>query len=76
MCLELQEKANEDPPFISRFIMGVESWIYSYYPETKQQSWQWKSPQSPRAKKALQVRSLTKSLPIGFFSFVKGDCSL
>jgi hypothetical protein len=26
MCLELQEKANEGPPFISRIITGDESW--------------------------------------------------
>jgi hypothetical protein len=51
MCLELREKANEDPTFISRIITGDESWIYGYDPETKQQSSQWKSPQSPRAKR-------------------------
>jgi hypothetical protein len=52
-CLELQEKANEGPTFISRIIMGVKSCIYRYDPETKQQLLQWKSPQSPTAKKAL-----------------------
>jgi hypothetical protein len=35
VCLELQEKTNEDPTFISRIIMGDESWIYGYDPETK-----------------------------------------
>jgi hypothetical protein len=50
VCHELRQKANEDPTFISRIIMGDESWIYSYDPETKWQSSQWKSPQSPRAK--------------------------
>jgi histone-lysine N-methyltransferase SETMAR len=67
-------KANEDPTFISRIITGDESWIYSYDPETKQQSSQWKSPQLPRAKrkrKARQVRSSTKSMLIVFFD-VKG----
>jgi hypothetical protein len=44
-CLELQEKANEDPTFISKILMGDESWIYGYDPKTKQQSPQWKSPQ-------------------------------
>jgi hypothetical protein len=38
VCLELWEKANEDPTFISRIIAGDESWIYGYNPETKQQS--------------------------------------
>jgi hypothetical protein len=27
VCLDLCEKANEDPTFISRIIMGDESWI-------------------------------------------------
>jgi hypothetical protein len=57
---ELQEKANEDPAFFSGIVMGDESWIYGYDPETKQQSSQWKSPQSPRAKKAWQIWSSTK----------------
>jgi hypothetical protein len=57
LCLELQEKANKGPTFISRIIMGDKSWIYSYDPETKQQSSQWKSPHSPRAKKAWRGRS-------------------
>jgi hypothetical protein len=38
VCLELREKPNEDPTFISRIITGDESWIYGYDPETKQQS--------------------------------------
>jgi hypothetical protein len=33
MCLDLREKANEDPTFISRIITGNESWIYGYDPE-------------------------------------------
>jgi hypothetical protein len=63
------------PTFISRIITGDESWIYSYGydPETKQQSSQWKSPQSPKAKKkARQVRSSTKSMLIVFFSMWRG----
>jgi hypothetical protein len=69
MCLELREKANEDPNFtsISRIITGDESWIYSYDPEMKQQSSQWNIPQSPRAKTAWQVWSSIKSMLIVFF---------
>jgi hypothetical protein len=59
ICLELRERANEDPAFVSRTIIGDKSWIYSYDPETKQQLLQWKSPQSPRAKKMRQVQSST-----------------
>jgi histone-lysine N-methyltransferase SETMAR len=45
---------------------GDESLIYGYDPETKQQSLQWKSAQSPRSKKARQVRSSAKSILIFF----------
>jgi hypothetical protein len=51
VCLQLQEKANEEPTFISMIIMGDKSWIYGYDPETKQQFLQWKSPHSLRAKR-------------------------
>ena len=51
ICTELCQLASDDETFLSRVITGDESWIYSYDPETKQQSSQWKSP-SPRPKKA------------------------
>jgi hypothetical protein len=44
VSLKLGEKANKDSTFISRIIMGDESWIYGYGPETKQQSLQRKIP--------------------------------
>ena len=74
VCQELQETSNSDPTFISRIITGDESWVYGYDPETKQQSSQWKSPQSPRPKKARQVRSQTKSMLIVFLT-LKGLCT-
>jgi hypothetical protein len=49
---ELHQIASDDAPFLSRVITGDESWIYGYDPETKQQSSQWKSPNSPRLKRA------------------------
>ena len=36
---------------------GDETWCYSYGPETKQALSQWKTPNSPKPKKARQVRS-------------------
>jgi hypothetical protein len=48
--------------------MDDKSWIYSYDPEAKHQSLQWKSPQSPRAKKARQVCSSTKSMLMVFIN--------
>lgn len=71
VCSELRETSENDPTFISRVITGDESWFYGYDPETKQQSSQWKSPRSPRPKKARQVRSATKTMLIVFFD-IKG----
>ena len=44
-----------------------ESWTYSYDPETKRQSSQWKHADSPRPKKARQSKSTHKLLMIPFF---------
>jgi len=67
ICQELRHRAVDDPSFISRVITGDETWVYEYDPEAKQQSSQWKSPGSPRPKKARQSRSTTKSMLIMFF---------
>jgi len=47
---ELKQQARDDPNFISNIITGVETWVYGYDAETKQQSSQWKSPHSPHLK--------------------------
>jgi hypothetical protein len=78
VCLALWEKANEDQTFtlISMIIMGDKGWIYSYNPDTKQQSSQWKSPLSPWAKTVWQVHSSTNSMLTVFIFFqCEGDCS-
>ena len=67
ICQELRRRALDDSTFMSRVITGDESWVYGYYPETKQQSSQWKSPGSPRPTKARQSRNATKSMLIVFF---------
>jgi histone-lysine N-methyltransferase SETMAR len=64
---ELKQQARDDPNFISNVITGDETWVYGYDPETKQQSSKWNSPNSPRPKKARQVRSNVKSMLIVFF---------
>jgi len=71
VCTELRQLASNDETFLSRVITGDKSWVYGYDPETKQQSSQWKSPMSPRPKKARQVKSNVKSMIITFFE-VKG----
>ena len=71
VCTELHQLASDDETYLSRVITGDESCVYGYDPETKQQSSQWKSPKSPRPKKARQVKSNVKSMIITFFD-VKG----
>jgi hypothetical protein len=53
---------------LPKVMTGDKSWIYGYGPETKQQSFQWKSPNSTRLKK---VRQVNKSTFIIFFH-IKG----
>jgi len=67
VCREYKQQARDDTNFISSIITGDETWVYGYDPETKQQSSQWKSPNSPRPKKARQVRSNVKYMLIVFF---------
>jgi hypothetical protein len=72
ICEVLRQIASNDATFLSRVITGDQSWIYGYGPETKQQSSQWKSPNSLRPKrKARQVKSKVKSMLIIFFD-IKG----
>ncbi|GFX19233.1 HTH_48 domain-containing protein [Trichonephila clavipes] len=62
---DLFQSASDDPEFMKLIITGL--WVYGYDPETKQQSSQWKTPGSPRPKKARQVRSKIKIMLIVFF---------
>jgi histone-lysine N-methyltransferase SETMAR len=71
VCRELKQQARDNPNFISSIITGDETWVYIYDPETKQQSSQWKLPNSPRPKKVRQVRNNVKSMLIFFFSTSK-----
>ena len=58
---DLQEELKNDPQFLTEVVTGYDSWCYGYDPESQQQSTQWKSPNSPRPKKARQVRSNVKT---------------
>ena len=71
VCTELRQLASDDESLLSRVITGDESWVYGYDPETKRQSSQWRSPASPRPKKAIRAKSNLKSMIITFFD-IKG----
>jgi histone-lysine N-methyltransferase SETMAR len=66
-CRELLQRAENVATFLPSIITGDESWIYGYDPETKQMPSQWKTPSSPRPRKARQVRSNVKTMLITFF---------
>jgi hypothetical protein len=55
ISLELHDRANSESFFLRSLITGDESWVYGYDPETKMRSSHWKTPNSPRTKKARHV---------------------
>jgi len=57
----------EEPEFFSRVIAGDESRILDYYPETKRQTRELHTANSPRPKKARMNKSIIKSMLICFF---------
>ena len=67
ISLQLHDRATSDSSFLENVITGDETWVYGYDPETRVQSSQWKSPISPRAKKARQSRSNIKVMMVVFF---------
>jgi len=67
VSLELHDHAASDSSFLGNVITEDETWVYGYNPETRVQSTQWKSPSSPRAKRAHRSRSNIKVMMIVFF---------
>jgi len=66
ISLELRDRGASDSSFLGNVITGDETWVYGYDPETRVQRSQWKSPSSPRAKRARQSRSNIKAMMIVF----------
>jgi len=52
VCYDLREQAGNDPQILSNVVTGDETWCYVYDPKKKQVWSQWKTPNSPKAKKA------------------------
>ena len=71
--LTTEQKANRrdrlerEPEFFSCIITGEESWILEYNPETKRQSWERHTANSPHPKKERMSKSKIKSMFICFF---------
>ena len=67
VCQDWLQTITDDPEFFDRVITGDETWVFQYDPETKRQSCQWKSPSSPRPRKARMSKSKIKVMLIAFF---------
>ena len=67
VCLDLLDRLEREPAFFSHVITGDESWILEYDPETKSQSREWHTANSPRPTKARMSKSKIKSMLICFF---------
>jgi len=67
VCLDLLDRLEREPEFFSPVITGDESWILEYDPQTKRQSREWHTANSPRPKKARTSKSKIKSMLICFF---------
>jgi hypothetical protein len=68
VCLDLLDSLEREPEFFNSVITGEESWIVEYNPETKHQSQQWHTANSPCPKKARMSKSKVKSMLIFFFN--------
>jgi len=67
ICADILQNSEKDPNILENTITCDESWIFQYDPESKRQSMRWKSPSSPRQKKAQQSKSTFKAMMIVLF---------
>lgn len=66
-CKDVLDQLENNTKLLENVITGDESWVFQYDPETKRQSLQWKTPSSPRPKKARMSKSRVKTMLIVFF---------
>ena len=67
VCLDLLERIENDKNVFKHVITGDEMWIFEYDPDTKRQSSEWHTSNSPRPKKARMSKSKIKNMLICFF---------
>jgi len=70
VCLDLLDRLEREPEFFSCVITGDESWILEYEPETKCQSWEWHTANSPHPKKARMNKSKIKSMHFYIYIYI------
>ena len=66
-----QDPLERQDDILGRVITGDETWVYQYDPETKRQSAQWKTANSPRPKKFRRSKSSVKAMLVTFF-YIRG----
>lgn len=66
-CLDVISTARNDVNFLKSIVTGDETWCFQYDPKTKRQSSEWKTKNSPQAKKLRKVPSKIKTMLITFF---------
>jgi len=64
ICQDFLERQDD---ILGRVITGDETWVYQYDPETKRQSAQWKTANSPRPKKFRRSKLRVKTNLLTFF---------
>jgi len=78
VCLDLLERIENDKIFFQHVITGDETWIFEYDPDTKRQSSEWHTCNSPRPKKARMSKSKIKTMLICFSTikalFIRNSC--
>ncbi|UYV73903.1 hypothetical protein LAZ67_11001358 [Cordylochernes scorpioides] len=66
-CRDIISAYENDSNFLKSIVTGDETWCFQYDPKTKRQSAEWKSKNSPQAKKTRKVPSKIKTMLITFF---------
>ena len=67
VCVEPLEQVEADLEFMDRVITRDERWFFQYDPQTKRQSLEWRSKESPRPKKACMSKSKVKCILVCCF---------
>ena len=67
ICADILQNIENDPKLLENIIICDESWFFHNNPESNCQSMHWKSPSSPRQKKAQQSKSKFKAMMFIFF---------
>lgn len=66
-CIDMQNRADNDPTFMKTIVTGDETWCYQYDPLTKRQSAEWLEDGDPKPKKCRMQKSRVKTLLTVFF---------